>query len=382
MAALAGRKAAAEAPPPSPPDLTRLPGWADERAAEWLPPLLATCRRIAALPPDHPLGGTGTAGRQGGRAGQWQPACAEAEALHRSLPADAGEARETALRAFLLRRFRPAAAGTGLLTGYFEPELRGALAPQGPFRTPLHAPPPPPPDGAPLPDRAAIEAGALDGLGLEIAWLADPVDAFFLQIQGSGRIRLAESGGVLRVGFAGKNGHPYRSIGRLLMERGAIAPEAMSMQAIRAWLAAAPAEERAALLRHNPSYVFFRVLEGLAPEEGPIGTLGVALTPGRSLAVDPAFIPLGTPVWIEARDPLDGTRLRRLVMAQDTGGAIRGPARGDLFWGWGAAAEARAGLMQDREASFFLLLPRAEEEAAAPEGGGRAAAMAGGAAPP
>jgi membrane-bound lytic murein transglycosylase A len=250
-------------------------------------------------------------------------------------------------------------AGTGLLTGYYEPELRGALRPHGPYATPLRALPPPTPQ--PLPDRTAIETGALDHLGLPLVWVDDPVDAFFLQIQGSGRIRLAgeATGGVLRLGYAGKNGHPYRPIGRVLIDRGAIAREAMSMQAIRAWLAAAPPEARIALMRENPAYVFFRILDGLAPEDGPIGTLGVPLTPGRSIAVDPAHIPLGAPVWIATADPVTGAPIRRLTLAQDTGGAIRGPARGDLFWGWGAEAEARAGLMQDRGTGFFLLLPRA-----------------------
>jgi len=339
-----------------------LPGWAEDRAGAWLPPLLATCRRIDGLPPDYSLGGTGEAARLAGRAAHWREVCAEIRTLDRSLRGSP-EARDAAARAFLLRRFRPLRTGNGLLTGYYEPELRGALRRHGPFRTPLRALPPVPTDGL-LPERAAIENGALDGLGLELVWVDDPVDAFFLQVQGSGRIRLAE-GGVLRLGFAGRNGHPYRSIGRLLIERGAIAREAMSMQTLRAWLAAAPPAERIAVLQHNPSYVFFRVVEGLAPEDGPIGSLGVPLTPGRSLAVDPAFIPLGVPVWIVTRDPVDGTPLRRLVVAQDTGTAIRGPTRADLFWGWGKAAEARAGLMQE-PAGLTLLLPLPAEPEAQP----------------
>ncbi len=326
-----------------------LPGWAEDWPGEWLAPLLASCRKLldpaaAALP--------GADARPRAPLPDWRPACDEAAAIAGATDPDQ---RDGAMRALLRRHLRVVPAGTGLLTGYYEPELRGALRPHGPYRTPLRALPPPSPDGM-LPDRAAIEAGALAKLGLELAWVDDPVDAFFLQIQGSGRLRLAE-GGVLRLGYAGKNGHPYRSIGRILIERGAIAREAMSMQAIRAWLAAAPPAERTALLRQNPSYVFFRILDGLAAEEGPIGTLGVPLTPLRSLAVDPAHIPLGAPVWVVARDPLDGRPIRRLTLAQDTGGAIRGPARGDLFWGWGEAAGTRAGLMQDREARLFVLLP-------------------------
>ena len=210
-----------------------------------------------------------------------------------------------------------------------------------------------------MPDRAAIEAGALAGLGLELAWVDDPVDAFFLHVQGSGRLRLHD-GRLLRLGYAGQNGHPYRAVGRPLIDSGAIPREAMSMQAIRAWLATAPPGEAAALMRHNPSYVFFRVLDGLAPGEGPPGALGVPLTPGRSLAVDPAFVPFGAPVFAATRDPLDGAPMRRLLHAQDTGGAIRGPARGDLFWGWGEAAAARAGLMREA-AELFVLVPRGRE---------------------
>lgn len=256
------------------------------------------------------------------------------------------------------RRFRAFAAGTGLLTGYYEPELRGAEYPAGAFQVPLRAMPPPVSgvEGL-LPDRAAIEAGALDGLGLELAWVDDPVDAFFLHVQGSGRLRLHD-GRTLRLGYAGQNGHPYRAVGRPLIDSGAVPREAMSMQAIRAWLAAAAPAEAAALLRDNPSYAFFRLLPDLTADQGPVGTLGVPLAPLRSLAVDPAHLPLGAPVWIAARDPVDGAPLRRLVLAQDTGGAIRGPARGDLFWGWGEDAALRAGRMQDRGAAVFVLLPR------------------------
>ncbi|WP_240048269.1 murein transglycosylase A [Crenalkalicoccus roseus] len=353
---------AAQASSPRPVPHVALPGWTEDSPSRALPPLLATCARLDDTPA-RSLGGAGILAQRGGAPALWREACAEAASLAAILP-EAPPAREAAVRAFLERRFEAFALGTGLLTGYYEPELRGALRPGGPYRVPLRAPPPP---GTPLPERAAIEAGALDGLGLELAWVDDPVDAFFLQIQGSGRVRLAE-GGVLRLGYAGRNGHPYRSIGRLLIERGEIAREAMSMQAIRAWLAAAPPEQARAVLHHNPAYIFFRPVEGLAPEQGPVGTLGVPLTPRRSLAVDPAFVPLGAPVWIAARDPLDGAPLRRLVVAQDTGSAIRGPARGDLFWGWGEEAEARAGLMRE-PAEMFVLVPRPSVPSAA-EGGG------------
>ena len=207
----------------------------------------------------------------------------------------------------------------------------------------------------PLPDRAAIATGALAGAAPVIAWVDDPVDAFFLHVQGSGRIALA-GGGMLRVGYAGKNGHAYVSIGRALIERGALARADVSLQSIRAWLAANPGEA-AAVLALNPSYVFFRELHG----EGPLGAQGVPLTPGRSLAVDRRFLPLGAPLWLDvmapASDPAAADRrLRRLVIAQDTGGAIRGPLRGDLFWGFGAEAESVAGRMK-HPGGYVLLLP-------------------------
>ncbi|MBL6458547.1 MltA domain-containing protein [Belnapia sp. T6] len=306
-----------------------IPGWPGEAPEAALPALRRSCEALLAGPAEF--------------AAPWRPAC---EAVATVPPEGAA--------AFFESWFTPHPLGTGLVTGYYEPELRGAEWPGGEHAVPLYAPPPEGP--LRLLDRAAIEAGGLEGQGLELAWLDDPVDAFFLQIQGSGRVRLPD-GRVLRLGYAGRNAHPYRPIGASLIARGAIAREAMSMQAIRAWLGTAPPGEAAALLRENPSYVFFRQVEGLDPEAGPIGTLGVPLTPGRSLAVDAGVVPLGAPVFLATRDPLDGTPLRRLVLAQDTGGAIRGVARGDLFWGWGPEAETRAGLMRETS-ELYLLLPR------------------------
>jgi membrane-bound lytic murein transglycosylase A len=322
--------AAGEAPRPV--GFHALPGWPGDDPVAALAPLRRSCTALLAGAPQV--------------ATRWAAACAEAS--------DPGLDDPDSAREFLEGRFQPYALGPGLLTGYYEPELRGAEAASAEYQVPLLALPVDP--ALLLADRSAIEAGALAGQGLELAWVDDPVDAFFLQIQGSGRILLPD-GGVLRLGYAGRNEHPYHAIGRSLIARGAIAREAMSMQAIRAWLGAAPVAEAAALLRENPAYIFFRRLPGLAADEGPHGTLGVPLTPGRSIAVDPAFIPLGAPVFLVTRDPLDGTPIQRLVLAQDTGGAIRGPARADLFWGWGAAAAARAGPMRE-DGELFLLLPR------------------------
>ena len=380
-----------DAAPFRPVEFRDIPGWPGDKVALALEPFLRTCRGLQHWGADRPLGGAGALARLGGTVAAFAGACAEvaevAETARLSdLPAtadtppghgrlaeerDAVE-RQALVRDFFERRFRPFAAGSGLMTGYYEPELRGAEYPVGAFQVPLHAPPAPLDVEEPLPDRAAIEAGALAGMGLELAWVDDPVDAFFLHIQGSGRLRLHD-GRLLRVGYAGQNGRPYKAIGKLLIDTGAVPRERMSMQAIRAWLAAAGPGEAADTLRHNPSYVFFRVLEGLPPGQGPPGALGVPLTPGRSLAVDPAFIPFGAPVFAATRDPLDGAPVRRLLHAQDTGGAIRGPARGDLLWGWGEAAAARAGAMRET-AEVFVLVPR-ELAAGGVDPGGAAALL-------
>ena len=257
----------------------------------------------------------------------------------------------------------------GLFTGYDEPELRGARSPHGHYDVPLYAVPDDlvvadlgdfepdladrriagrVEDGRLVHDatRAEIDGGALAGRGLELLWVDDPVDAFFLEIEGSGRVVL-DTGEVVRLGHAGQNGRPYRAIGRDLIEQGEIARADMSMQAIRAWLDAHP-ERAGELMQRNPSVVFFAERPELADADGPQGAMGVPLTAGRSLAVDPAFVALGVPLWLETRVPVpEGEEpLRRLVVAQDTGGAIRGPVRGDLFFGGDAAAAEAAGRMR------------------------------------
>ena len=219
-----------------------------------------------------------------------------------------------------------------------------------------------------LPSRAEIDSGALDDTAPVLAWVDDAVEAFFLHVQGSGRIGF-EDGAILRVGYAASNGHAYVSIGRALIERGALAADAVSLQSIRAWLAAHP-KEAASVLALNPSYVFFRALEG----DGPVGAQEVALTPGRSLAVDRRFLPLGVPLWLDITAPSANSgapdrALRRLVVAQDTGGAIRGPVRGDLFWGFGADAESIAGRMK-HTGRYYLLLPRGVVERRVAAAGG------------
>ena len=246
-----------------------------------------------------------------------------------------------AARRFFEQRFEPRTLPeTGLLTAYYEPEVEASRTQSAAFPAPLYRLPP---GGPPYPDRPAVMAGALAGRELELVFLKDPVDAFFIHVQGSARLRL-EDGTVMRVGFAGKSGHPYTSIGRVLVERGALTLEEATMTGIRAWLAANP-DERDAVLAENRSFIFFREIEGLDAGLGPIGAAGRPLTPGRSIAVDPEVVGYGFPVFLETGGAFPGsqTALQRLTLAEDTGSAIRGPARADLFLGSGAAAGGLAG---------------------------------------
>jgi membrane-bound lytic murein transglycosylase A len=247
-----------------------------------------------------------------------------------------------------------------LFTGYHEPVINGSLVRTERYRYPLYrAPRDLPARGSAIPyfTRAEIDGqGVLRGRGDEIVWLDDPVERFFLHIQGSGQIRLPR-GERVRVGYAGDNGRAYRSIGRHLLSRGALLPGQASTQGIRRYLAEHP-EEREDILFHNPRYIFFKPLS--TGPNGPIGSLGVPLTPGRSLAADPAIYPLGGLAFIHARRPVWNARNQvtwkeffRFVVLQDTGAAIRGPARADLFWG--SAAETEAGAMAQRGEMYLLV---------------------------
>lgn len=265
----------------------------------------------------------------------WSPPC--------RLARDVPDTRDAA-RAFFELLFRPVLVGEppALFTGYYEPELDGSLTRTPRFTVPLYRRPPDLRDGVQYHSREAIEDGVLRGRGLEIAWLEDPVEAYFLQVQGSGRIRLA-NGRVVRLGYDGRNGHAYRSIGQEMIRRGTHRMEDVSAQEIRAWVRANPAAG-AQLLHTNPSYIFFRRLPDLPPDKGPIGAMARSITTLRSVAVDPAFVPLGAPVWIEK----DGRApMRRLMVAQDTGGAIKGAQRADIFFGTGRAAGDAAGTVRD-----------------------------------
>lgn len=343
-----------------------LPGWRQNDPSQALPALLRSCRRLLSRPDGEAFG-------VAGKVGDWRPVC-EAAARVSEKP--------DAARAFFESSFQPFAASAdgdpdGLFTGYYEPLLHGSRTRSDRYRVPLYVRPP---DlvtvdlGAfreelkgrriagrveegeliPYPDRQAIEAGALAGRKLELVWVDDPIDAFFLQIQGSGRIRL-DDGSEMRVGYAAQNGHPYFAIGRELIERGELTSETVSMQSIRRWLVEHP-DEADGVMARNASYVFFQALNG----EGPLGADGVALTPGRSLAVDLRHWPLGVPMWVdtEAPSPRPGEPdrpFRRLLVAQDTGGAIRGAVRGDVFWGHGEDAAEVAGRMKHRGRMWVLL---------------------------
>jgi membrane-bound lytic murein transglycosylase A len=357
------------AAPPStltlaPASFSDLPGWKDDNLAELLPALRLQCKRLALLPADTALGGQGLAADYGGKAGQWSDACAAALALQ---PGDDP-------RDFFATWFVPYAVSTpALVTGYFEPVLPGAREKSDEFRVPVLARPADlvPTGGkdsagrpalgrqaggtvVPYWTRADIEAGAMGAQARPIAWLADPVDLFFAQIQGSALVQLPE-GGLLHLVFDGRNGRDYTPIGRVLIDQHQLAPDQVSMQSIRAWLAAHPAQAKA-VMDANQAYVFFRVADGGDPSLGPPGTLGVDLTAGRSAAVDKNFLPLGAPLFIDSTVP-DGRVWQHLVLAQDLGSAIAGPARVDIFLGDGPRAAGWAGKMR-QQGRIWLLLPR------------------------
>jgi membrane-bound lytic murein transglycosylase A len=325
----------------------RLDGWAESGPAAALPAFLRSCARLLKEPKATPFGPIG-AGVDYGRVGEWPPLCRLAAAV------PAGD--NAAARVFFESWFVPMAVADyderdGLFTGYFAIGLNGSRRRHAQYQTPIYRPPPNLGSG-PRYTRAQIDDGALAGRGLALLWVDDPIGAFFLQIQGSGQVRL-DDGKTIRLGYAGQNGFPYVPVGRLLIERGEIPRDKVTMTSIAAWMRAHP-KAGAALRREDPSYVFFRELKG----DGPVGAERVVLTPRRSLAVDRAFIPLGVPIWLDADERfMPNQSIRRLVVAQDTGGAIKGPVRGDLYWGAGQAAADRAGSMNAR-GRYYLLLPR------------------------
>lgn len=332
-----------------------LDGWGQDDQSAALAAFRRSCARILALAPAAPLDVKGGDPLYG-KAGDWQPACRAATG---SIGPGAGNARGFFQHWFVPVRFP---AERGLFTGYYEPEMRGSLTRGGVYQTPVLAPPPGfrmVAGGGNFPTRAEIEDGALDTEGLALLWLESPIDAFFLHVQGSGRVRLP-AGEIVRLTFAAKTGHEYTSIGKLLVERGEMTLEQVSMQTIRAWLEAHPAEGRA-LMQQNASYIFFRILRDVDETLGPPGAEQVNLTPGRSLAVDRSHHPLGTLLWLTTTHPtVDGQSMvpvARLMVAQDTGSAIKGRQRGDIFFGSGHDAGEIAGRMK-AEGEFVALVPK------------------------
>jgi membrane-bound lytic murein transglycosylase A len=351
-----------EVPPPPVPvdpllpvDWSEVDGWLSDNPALAMGALLKSCTALRWLP-------------------QWQEACSKAVALQ-GHPVDE-------IRSYFEQSFQPHqlrqedGSPVGMVTGYYVPDLRGSRQQSAKYSYPLYRRP----DDlltidlsdvypnlanyrlrgklegsrvVPYWDRRAIDGQEQPLAGQELFWVADPVELFFLHVQGSGRI-LFEDGSRVMVNYADQNGHPYRSIGQWLLDHSIMTRDQMSMQNIRAWARKNP-DQVNELLSQNPSYVFFR---DLGEEiDSPPGALGVPLTPGRSLAVDPQYIPLGTPVFLSSTWPDSKQPLQRLMIAQDTGGAIKGRVRADFFWGMGDQAGEQAGKMK-QDVKLWVLLPR------------------------
>ncbi|WP_082712182.1 murein transglycosylase A [Burkholderia singularis] len=315
----------------------QVPGWQDDSLVGATIALRQNCVRLERQP-------------------NWRRACAAAARLD---DLDVGSARtffETYFTPFQFANND----GTldGLVTGYYEPLLRGSRVRRGPYQYALYRWPAGYRAGAPLPARPQLmRSGVLNGN--ELVWVDDPIEAFFLQVQGSGRVVL-DDGTVMRVGYGGTNNQPYRSIGKWLLDRGELSAGQATMQGIKAWARANPARVDA-LLDTNPRFVFFREMpsQETVPQggaDGPVGALGVPLTPERSIAVDPSSIPLGTPVFLQTTRPMTNAPLNRLVFAQDTGTAIKGGVRADYFWGLGDDAGDQAGRMK-QVGRMWLLFP-------------------------
>ncbi|WP_411816819.1 murein transglycosylase A [Hyphococcus sp. DH-69] len=378
-------------------------GWHRDDPTEALNAFMRSCEIFEKQDPSqaaNPLENTLLTGVSlAGTIADWQRPCHEARALTVSAYSDPS-IRRGAIRKFFefhfqpievsvkraplpdsrARRAPPKIENDGVFTGYYEPVYPASNTQTDRFSAPLL----PRPDDlvevdlgmfrdtlkgeriagkiegnrlVPYADRKSIENGGIDGD--PIAWL-DPNDLFFLQIQGSGRL-FFEDGTALRVGYGGQNGHAYTAIGRVMVQREIMPLEDVSMQSIRQWLVDADPVEAQSLREENASYVFFNRLDQVAPELGPLGAQGASLTPGRSLAVDRRYYPLGMPVWIDIRLDENADPLRRLVIAQDTGGAIRGPIRGDYYWGSGEEAGKMAGEMNARGKMIILLPQRLAE---------------------
>lgn len=353
-----------------------LSGWNQENYSQLLTLFRQNCQYLEKLPPKKHLGGV--VGLYGGQAQDWSAACNTANTVNIADPSQAKQFFETWLQPYQYT----ADGQDGKVTGYYEPEIDGSTVRSGEFQVPVYGKPADliarkGTDGQieygfmqeglfiPYYTRQQIDQGALSGKGLEIAWVKDPVDLFFMQVQGAGRIILPD-GQVLRLGYAGKNGQPYTALGRLLIDQGAMDAQSVNMYSVRAWLHSHP-EQATALMEQNRNYVFFRRLPDQNGNSGAIGALGSPLTAGRSVAVDRKWIPLGVPLWLETTMPAASNNQVRqpwkhMVFAQDIGGGITGMNRLDLFTGWGSQAAWYAGFMNE-QGKVYLLLPRRVEQA-------------------
>lgn len=332
-----------------------MPGWGNDDLRDAWPAFSNSCNALRSKP-------------------EWKDVCANSKNVNAK--------DNAAIRGFFESNFLPYQVnhldgGTdGMITGYYEPLLKGSRTKGGIFQTALYAIPNDLltidlsgvyPDlknmrlrGRLVGNKVVPYASRAEILpflsGKELVWVDNAVDAFFLQIQGSGRVQLEESGETVRIAYADQNGHPYKSIGRYLVDKGELSLDQASAQGIKAWITKNPTRQEE-LLNANPSVVFFKEEKVLDPSIGPKGALGVPLTPQRSIAVDPTQLPLGAPVFLATTMPLSSNPLQRLMMAQDTGGAIRGAVRADFFWGFGREPGELAGRMKQR-GSLWLLLPK------------------------
>ncbi|GGC15976.1 membrane protein [Pseudoduganella buxea] len=338
-----------------PATFAELPGWArDDLRAAW-PAFLSSCSVL-------------------GKRADWRESCTVARTVDKGSEAAIRLFFETFLQP--QRVVAPDGSDSGLVTGYYEPLLRGARKQGGPYQTPLYRVPDdlltielaglyPDLKGKRLrgrlqgrkvvPYSSRAEIAQASFTGKELLWVEDSVEAFFLEVQGSGRVQL-DSGETVRVAYADQNGHPYKSIGKWLIEQGELTPEQASAQGIKAWIAGHPTRKQE-LFNANPSYVFFREEKLPDPSIGPKGSLGVPLTPQRSVAVDASQVPLGVPLFLSTTQAASDIPMQRLVMAQDTGGAIKGAIRVDFFFGFGTEAAENAGRMKQR-GQVWLLLPK------------------------
>lgn len=355
-----------------------LPGWSGDGVADALPALRRSCAALTAQPAERAVGPNGRAGT----VADWRGPCAALQAVD----AQDGEALRRVLKTqFAAYAVRGKDGRTGTFTGYYSATLDAARERRGPYQHPIYRKPDDlvtarlgrfradldgerivgrVQDGALVPyyDREAIANGAFDGRDLAFLYADDPIDVFFLHIQGSGVARLPD-GGRQRVGYAASNGRDFTGIGSYLLDNGMIEPHQGSMQGIRRWLKAHP-DKAERVMNENARFIFFKPIDG----PGPVGSQGVPLTAGRSLAVDPDRLPLGAPVWVATKQPAEDAPFRRLMVAQDTGKAIQGAVRGDIYFGAGDDAFARAGRMK-RDGRIWLLLPRSLDGEPAPKTG-------------